>query len=152
MKYVAAVIDTNAVVAGLLTSDPDSPTANVLDGMCRGAFPFLLSTALLAEYREVLLRKKIRSLHGLTEREIDSLLTVLAANGIVREPENRPGVPDIGDEHVWSLLKSQPGCILVTGDHALIATSTPRSTVLSPRQFEQTASRQSHTPGAPGKA
>lgn len=137
MKYVAAVVDTNVVVAGLLTSDPNSPTAKVLDGMCRGALPFLLSAALLAEYREVLLRTKIRSLHGLNQREIDSLLTVLAANGIVREPENRPGAPDIHDEHVWSLVQSKPGCVLVTGDQALIDTGIPQSAVLSPRQFVQ---------------
>ncbi|HVE50934.1 MAG TPA: putative toxin-antitoxin system toxin component, PIN family [Casimicrobiaceae bacterium] len=141
MRYVAAVVDTNVVVAGLLTSDPNSPTAKVLDGMCRGAFPFLLSAALLAEYREVLLRTKIRSLHGLNEREIDSLLTVLAANGIVREPETRPGAPDINDEHVWSLIQSREGCVLVTGDQALIETPAPRSAVLSPRQFIRSLSQ-----------
>jgi len=47
MKYAAAVIDTHVVVAGLLTRDAGSPTAKILDGMSRGAFPFLLSTALL---------------------------------------------------------------------------------------------------------
>ena len=48
MKFAAAVIDTNVVVAGLLTENTRSPTARILDGMCKGAFPFLLSTALLA--------------------------------------------------------------------------------------------------------
>lgn len=141
MKYVAAVVDTNVVVAGLLTSDANSPTAKVLEGMCRGAFPFLLSTALIAEYREVLLRTKIRALHRLSEREIDSLLTVLASNGIVREPEKRTGSPDVNDEHVWSLVQSEPGCVLITGDRALAATSMTRSAVLSPRQFVQSLSR-----------
>ena len=94
MKYYAAVIDTNVVVAGVLTGRADSPTAQILDGMCNGAFPFLLSTALLAEYREVFLRKKIRALHGLGQRDIDILLTAVAANAIVREPELRSGAPD----------------------------------------------------------
>ena len=66
MRYSAAIIDTNVVVAGLLTGNADSPTARILDGMRKGAFPFLLSTALLAGYREVLLRRKIRALHGLS--------------------------------------------------------------------------------------
>ena len=140
MKYVAAVIDTNVVVAGLLTNDADSPTTEILDEMCRGAFPFLLSTSLLSEYREVLLRKKIRSLHGLSEREIDSLLTVLAANAIVREPEHRAGAPDANDQHVWSMVQSQPGCVLVTGDHALIQLPPRQSPVLSPRQFVEALS------------
>jgi hypothetical protein len=47
MKYSAAVIDTNVVVAGLLTGNTDSPTARILDAMCKSAFPFLLATALL---------------------------------------------------------------------------------------------------------
>lgn len=141
MRYVAAVIDTNVVVAGLLTKDSASPTAQVLDGMLRGAFAFLLSTALLAEYREVLLRPKIRSQHGLNEREIDSILTALAESAIVREPEPRPGAPDDNDEHVWSLVQSETGCVLVTGDRALIASSLPRSAVLSPAQFVQLPSK-----------
>ncbi|HVE50921.1 MAG TPA: hypothetical protein VNG69_15060 [Casimicrobiaceae bacterium] len=40
----------------------------------------------MAEYREVLLRKKIRSLQELRECEIDSPLIVYAANAIVRDP------------------------------------------------------------------
>ena len=135
MKYSAAVIDTNVVVAGLLTGSVDSPTARILDGMCKGAFPFLLSTALLAEYREVLLRAKIRALHRLSGRDVDVLLTALAANAIVREPAPRTGAPDANDSHVWSLVQSEANCILVTGDHALIESPPPQSSVLPPRQF-----------------
>ena len=135
MRFSAAVVDTNVVVAGLLTGNTGSPTAGILDGMCRGAFPFLLSTALLAEYREVLLRKKIRTLHALSEHDVDVLLTVLAANAIIREPEPRTGAPDTKDDHLWSLVQSEPNCVLVTGEHALVARPRPRSTVLQPRQF-----------------
>ena len=141
MKYAAAVIDTNVVVAGLLTADADSPTAKILDGMCRAVFPFLLSTALLTEYREVLLRKKIRSLHGLSEREVNSLLTTLAANAIIREPKFRGGAPDTKDAHVWSLVQSEPGCVLVTGDRALLEHQPFPSAVLSPRLFAEQRSR-----------
>lgn len=135
MKYAAAVIDTNVVVAGLLTGSAESPTARILDGMRSGAFPFLLSTALLAEYREVLLRKKIRSVHGLGERDVDVLLTAIAAGAIVREPEARTGAPDAKDDHLWSLLQSQANSVLVTGDHALAKSSPPKSSVLTPREF-----------------
>lgn len=135
MKYSAAVIDTNVVVAGLLTGSADSPTARILDGMRKGAFPFLLSTALLAEYREVLLRKKIRALHGLSERNVDVLLTAIAANAIVREPEARNGAPDAKDNHLWSLLQSEANSVLVTGDLALAKSPPPKSAVLQPREF-----------------
>jgi len=135
MKHSAAVIDTNVVVAGLVTASAGSPTAWILDGMCRGAFPFLLSAALLAEYREVLLRKKIRALHGLREREVDVLLTALVANAIVREPAPRTGAPDPKDDHLWSLVQSEARAVLVTGDRALAESPPPRIPVLAPRQF-----------------
>ena len=103
--------------------------------MCEGAFPFLLSTALLTEYREVLLVKKIRTLHRLSERDIDDLLTALAANAVVREPEPRTGAPDTKDNHLWSLVQSEANCVLVKGAHALVESPPPKCTVLQPRQF-----------------
>src|SRR5690606_2425361 len=48
------IVDTNVVVAGLLTGNDASPVARVLDGMLAGSFPFVVSEALLAEYRTVL--------------------------------------------------------------------------------------------------
>ena len=135
MKHIAAIIDTNVVAAALLTGDVNSPAARMLDGMCRGDFPFLLSTALLAEYREVLLRRRVRSLHGLTEREVDSLLTVLAANAIVREPAQRDGALDTNDALVWSLAESGRNCVLVTGDRPLLEHRPQKSQGVTPRQF-----------------
>jgi predicted nucleic acid-binding protein len=135
VKYSAAVVDTNVVVAGLLTGSADSPTARILDGMLRGAFPFLLSIALLAEYRHVLLRRVIRARHGLGERDVDALLAAIAANAIVREPEAMGGAPDAKDDHLWSLLGSQAGAVLVTGDLALAKSPPPNAAVLAPRAF-----------------
>lgn len=135
MKFSAAAIDTNVVVAGLLTDNADSPTARILDGMCRGAFPFLLSTALIAEYREVLLRRKIRASHGLSEAEVDELLTVLVANAMVREPAARSGAPDPKDDHLWSLVQGEANSVLVTGDHALAKKPPSGRTVFTPRDF-----------------
>ena len=135
MKYSAAVVDTNVVVAGLLTSDAGSPTARILDGMRRGAFPFLLSADLLAEYREVLLRARIHKRHGLGARDVDLLLTEVATQAILREPEAREGAPDAKDNHLWSLLESQPGSVLVTGDRPLHRRPPPDCAVLAPRDF-----------------
>ena len=135
MKHPAAVIDTNVAVAGLITADAGSPTARILDGMRRGTFPFLLSDQLLAEYREVLLRAKIRKLHGLSANQVDLILTEIATHAIVREPEARTGAPDAKDNHLWSLLLDQPGSVLVTGDLALARKPPPGSDVLSPREF-----------------
>lgn len=55
------IIDTNVVVAGLLTGHADSPVARMLDGVLCAAFPFVVSEALLGEYRALLLRPNLFS-------------------------------------------------------------------------------------------
>jgi hypothetical protein len=69
----------------------------------------LLSTALLAEYREVLMRPRIRKLHGLAERGIDLLLTEMARHAIVREPAPASGASDPKDNHLWALVEYKSG-------------------------------------------
>ena len=129
------VIDTNVVVAALLSRAGDSPPRRLLDGMLVGAFHFLLSSDLLAEYRRVLLRRPIRARHGLTAAEVDTLLTDIAANAQVRDPADRraPSAPDRGDDHLWQLLHAAPGATLVTGDRRLLEQPPRFASVLTPR-------------------
>ncbi len=123
-------------MSGLLTREPDAPTAVILDGMIAGRFPFLLSLDLLAEYRAVLLRPSIRRRHQLSEAQIDALLTEVTMNGVVRNPRGSSSAPpDPGDQHVWALLESNSAAALVTGDGALFEHALDRSRVLSPRSF-----------------
>ncbi len=137
MKIRAFIVDTNVVVAGLLTRDVLSPTARVLDGMVDASFPFLVSPALLSEYREVLLRPKIRARHGLDPDEIDSLLTEIVANAIVREPEpSGQKAPSRQDQHLWDLLETERGTVLITGDQRLLATPPEGASVISPSSFD----------------
>ena len=128
------MVDTNVVVSGLLTSDREAPTARVLNGMLSRDFNFLLSIELLSEYRAVLLRPKIGRRHGLTEEEVEIILTEIAQYAIIREPEAAlEQAPDLNDQHLWALLASQKGSRLVTGDQTLLE---PRSNaVLSPAAF-----------------
>lgn len=140
MKPISVVIDTNVVVAALLTSDPQSPTSQILNGMLgetfRGKFVFLLSVALLAEYRSVLLRPRISALHRLSESEIDEILTQITENGIVRDPSpSLEPAPDPGDSHLWALLQTTHGALLITGDGLLLENPPSYASVLSPRTF-----------------
>lgn len=64
-----AIVDTNVVVSAVLTTTPGSPVVEVLDGMLTGTLRYLLSPALLSEYRTVLLRPGIARLHGLATAE-----------------------------------------------------------------------------------
>jgi putative PIN family toxin of toxin-antitoxin system len=139
MRYRAVVVDTNVVVAGLLTGNPEAPTARILDAMLQARLRFLVSTPLLAEHREVLLRPRIRDRHGLGEEEVDRILESLAANAIVRESERAPELENAGvaapsknDQHLWDLLAAEPGSILVTGDRALLASPPGPDRVVSP--------------------
>jgi putative PIN family toxin of toxin-antitoxin system len=132
---ISVVIDTNVVVAGLLTANNQLSPARILDGMLNGRFIYLLSPDLLAEYRLVLLRPAIISRHGLSIEEVDDLLEDLAAGAVWREPAKEATAPDPGDNHLWALLTCHPNAALVTGDRLLLENPLPGSNILTPREF-----------------
>ncbi len=132
------IIDTNVLVAGLLTSHADSPVARILDGMLGAAFPFVLSEALLAEYRAVLVRPRLCKLHGLSEAEIDVILVDIARHAIVLTPARTaaiPLAPDPGDQFLWDLLASRADLMLVTGDKLLLQDDAMQQRVILPQAF-----------------
>lgn len=132
------IIDTNILVAGLLTSHTDSPVARILDDMLGAAFPFVLSEALLAEYRSVLVRPRLCRLHGLSEAEIDTILMDIARHAIVLTPDRTAATtsaPDLGDQFLWDLLASRGDLVLVTGDKLLLQDEAMQRWVISPQIF-----------------
>lgn len=131
-----AAIDTNVIVAGLLTRQLASPVARILDGMLGADFPFALSQALLSEYRRVLLRPRIVARHRLDLDEIDLLLTDLCELAIVLQPSPASLVaPDPGDQHLWELLDARTDLLLVTGDRRLLQDCSHRERILLPAEF-----------------
>ena len=135
MKPKVCLIDTNVVVAGLISGEPSSPPVLILDAMLDGKLPYLMSAELLQEYASVLRRPRISQLHALTDAEVNGLLTELVANAIWREPLATSDAPDPGDNPLWALLASQPGSQLVTGDKRLIENPPNNASVISPRRF-----------------
>ena len=135
MTRPAVIVDTNVVVAGLLTVHEASPVARILDGMLAAAFPFVVSEALLAEYRSVLVRPNLRKLHGLTVAEVDAILTDLAQHAIVLAPVAAPPTPDPGDQLLWGLLAARADLLLVTGDKLLLRDAGTQGRVMSPQAF-----------------
>ncbi len=132
------IFDTNVVVAGVLSSQHDSPVAQILDGMLRASFSFVLSERLLAEYRAVLLRPKLQKLHGWSVKEVDTVLLDLARHAIVLNPMttvDQPKAPDPGDQFLWDLLSSRSDLVLVTGDKPLLQDPAMRLRVVSPQHF-----------------
>lgn len=129
------IVDTNVVVAGLLTARADSPVAQVLDGMLAAAFPFAISDALLAEYRKVLRRPALRKAHGLTLDELDILLLDLAQHGIVIAPMPAEPAPDPTDQHLWEMLAAREDLLLVTGEKKLQRDRAMTGRILTPAAF-----------------
>ena len=135
MNRTVVIVDTNVVVAGLLTKHDASPVARILDGMLAAAFPFVVSEALLAEYRKVLVWPNLRKLHGLTVAEVEAILTDLAQHAIVLAPVAGPPAPDPGDQLLWGLLAAKADLLLVTGDKLLLRDSGMHGRVIAPQAF-----------------
>lgn len=143
MRSRAVVVDTNVVVAGLLTRRADSPVARLLDGMLQAGFPFVVSVALLAEYRTVLLRHALAKLHGLAASEVDTVMLAIAQHAIVLSggaPALAPGqtalrAPDPGDQLLWDLLAARQDLVLVTGDKLLLLDQAMHGRVITPAEF-----------------
>lgn len=135
MSFPAVIVDTNVVVAGLLTSRDDSLVTRILDGMLGVAFPFVVSEALLGEYHRVLVRPGLRKLHGLVIAEVDAVLTIVARHAIVLTPVVAQPAPDPGDQLLWELLSTRADLVLITGDKHLLLDSGMRGRVISPKAF-----------------
>jgi putative PIN family toxin of toxin-antitoxin system len=133
------IIDTNVLVAGLISGQADSRTVKIVDAMLDGKMIFLLSPELLQEYRAVLIRPKLLRLHGLDEEQVDQLLTEITANALWRDlvPDVTERAPDPGDDHLWKLLAVEPSAALVTGDRLLCENPPSQSSVLSPASCVQ---------------
>ena len=134
------IIDTNVVVAGLLASRPDSPVARILDGILSAAFACVLSEPLLAEYRAVLLRPHLTQLHGLSETQIDTVLTELVQHAVVLTAPAQQAflAPDPGDQFLWNLLAMRTDLVLVSGDKRLLNTPDTAHRVVMPSAFVTT--------------
>lgn len=144
----AIIVDTNIVVAGLLTSREDSPVARVLDGMLAATFSFVISEALLNEYHVVLERPALRKLHGLSADELETLMLTLAEHAIVLTPVTTLPAPDTGDQHLWELLAAHADVRLVTGDKLLMAGHGYACRVITAQEFIRQLDAQ---PGSPTK-
>ena len=101
--------------------------------MLCAAFPFVLSEALLAEYRAVLVRPRLCKLHGLSGAEVDAILTDLARHAIVLAPVGTAAAPDPGDQFLWDLLAARADLVLVTGDKLLLQDAAMQQRVISPQ-------------------
>lgn len=110
-----AVIDTNVLVSALLSSRADAATVQVIARMLAGEITPVYSGAILAEYREVLRRKKF----GFSPNIVNHLLDAVTRFGLLVEPTPTGAIlPDMKDLPFYEVVheKREDGAYLVTGN------------------------------------
>jgi putative PIN family toxin of toxin-antitoxin system len=85
------VIDTNVVVSGLL--NPHGPSARVLDAVLDGRVKLVYDARILAEYRDVLLRPRLK----LTPEKVQAFLNGLRGQLMVTPTVAAVAGPDADD-------------------------------------------------------
>ena len=112
---IYAVIDTNVLVAALLTRHQDSATARVVRAVVEGRIIPVKSNEILAEYREVLMRPHFHFPDGSVER----ILAVVESDGVELLPRSVDfDFPDESDRVFFEVAFSGKslGTRLVTGN------------------------------------
>ena len=112
---VYAVIDTNVVVAALLTKNPDSATLQVVNAVLDGTIVPLYHPEILAEYNEVLRRPKFH----LRESTVRLVLNAVTQYGVEVYPRPSGEIFVDMDDLIFyevALEKRDDDAYLVTGN------------------------------------
>ena len=111
-----AVIDTNVLVAALLSKRDDSATVRVIRAMISGEFIPLYHEDILAEYEDVLHRKKK---YDLSESAIQTVLNAIRRFGIEVFPKPTGEIFIDEDDIIFyevAMEKRDDNAYLVTGN------------------------------------
>jgi putative PIN family toxin of toxin-antitoxin system len=141
---LAAVVDTNVLVAGVLTRSLRSASRRLVDRHRSGEFTLLLSPATLTEIQEVLALPQLRAMHHLTDDEIrlfclrlefDKNTRVLAGTRPVSPSVTR----DVSDTKWVALALEGHTDYLVTNDHRHLhrLRMIGRTRIVTPHKFLQ---------------
>lgn len=110
---VYAVIDTNILVSALITHNSNASTVKVLESMFENRFTPLYNAEIIAEYDEVLHRRKFK----LTEDQIRIVIDYIKLNGIDSDRFPYDGdMPDEDDRVFYEVALSEEDSFLVTGN------------------------------------
>ncbi len=108
------VIDTNVLVAGLMSRNGASH--QILRGIALDVVDFAVSVPLFLEYEDVLKRPSLVRQTGLSAKDIDMVLNLLAANGhqTLLDFMWRPQLRDADDEMVLEAATNGGAAAIVT--------------------------------------
>ena len=72
---IHAVIDTNVIVSAMMAKRSDSATVKVLNAVRDGRLKPVLTSGIVAEYQDVLMRAKFRFVHEDVRQTIDAIVS-----------------------------------------------------------------------------
>lgn len=133
-----AVIDTNVLVAALLSSHDDAATVQVVGKFFSGEIIPLLSDSILSEYGTVLRRKKF----GFSEDYVERFLAAIEKYGLIITPKPSGVVlPDMKDLPFYEIVleKRDEDAYLVTGN---LRHFPQKPFVVTARQFLEICNKQ----------
>lgn len=110
-----AVIDTNVLVSALISPHPTAATVQIVSKMLVGEITPVYCREILAEYREVLGRKKF----GFPKDLVDNMLAVIEKYGLFVTPgPTSVELPDKKDLPFYAVVseKQEDGAYLITGN------------------------------------
>ena len=112
-KKIFAVVDTNVIVSGMITSNSASPTAHILDCLGEKRITPLYCEEILQEYESVLAREKF----NLPKEKVKKFLKMMKSDGIDsnRMPSNEV-FTDPKDVVFYEVALSKKDSFLVTGN------------------------------------
>lgn len=110
---VYAVIDTNIFVSALITHNSNASTVKILESMYFQRFIPLYNNEIIAEYEDVLHRRKFK----LSEDQIRVVIDFVKENGIDSSRFPYDGdMPDEDDRVFYEVALSEEDSFLVTGN------------------------------------
>ena len=129
---IYAVIDTNVIVASLLTRNHDSATVRVMDAVYSRTVIPLVNDAILVEYTDVLHRPHLQ----LNPAKCEFIISLMTDIGLYFDPvSSEEPIPDEKDRVFFEVTlagRSQSDAHLVTGN---MKHYPPASFVVTPAQF-----------------
>lgn len=109
-KTYYAVYDTNILVSALLTSRKDSPTALLLDMVLEGRVILLYNQDIIAEYKDVLSRKKF----SFSQYDVENVLNLVKLGKELDPTISHEVFPDPDDAVFYEVALSKDGAYVVT--------------------------------------
>ncbi|MCK5687400.1 putative toxin-antitoxin system toxin component, PIN family [bacterium] len=134
-KLERAVIDTNVVISGILSSK--GAPSKIIEAWLQLLFTGLLSETLIAEIIDVLSRPKIKKIAGKKAVHFDAIIRALIERSEIVYPDKALDIcDDPKDNMLFELAEKGKSNFIVTGDKIVLQVKKYKKTkVVTPTWF-----------------